>query len=168
MFTDNYIKYKKMMFFGSHDGLSYVLDNGSGMNANYGNSNYNSDIGKYMHNGYCGDPNYQRPGVYFGSGSTPAARTDYCLESVITSGLTITGPAKAAIGAEGEGKYIVQSPFTVYNTSDADINIYEVGYYSLVNNAYIALFDRTVLDEPIVIPAGQSKLVTYKLVFNQS
>ena len=171
MFTDNYIKYRQMLFFNRNTTypMYFTSITGDSVGAYFEYSN-TSDIGMYMHQGFCGEPN---GGVYFGSGSTPATRADYNLESVITSGLTITNPSAPALTSEGEGKYVVQSPFTVHNNSDAEIVIREIGYFGVVSpqsGAYhrqIVLFERTVLDEPIVIPAGQGKLVTYKIVFNQ-
>lgn len=171
MFTNNYIKYREMMFCCSRDVYGFVNMTGSTHQASASYS-AGSDFGTYMRFGYCATPNTNTPGVYFGSGSTPATREDYKLESVITSGLTITNPSNVAITTEGDGKYIAQSVFTVHNNSDADITIGEIGYYAKTLNGtsliYIDLFDRTVLDEPVTIPAGQGKIIIYKIVFKQS
>lgn len=109
-------------------------------------------------------------GVYFGTGSTPATWNDYTLESPITSGLTISSGGRLPEQSGDAYSYLVT--YTLYNTTDADINIYEVGLFSPVSYSdskhYLALMERTVLTEPITIPAGESKLVTYKITFNQT
>lgn len=109
-------------------------------------------------------------GVYFGTGSTPATWNDYTLESPITSGLTTSSGGRLTERSGDTYSYLVT--YTLYNNTDADINIYEVGLFSPVSyrddQHYLALMERTVLTEPITIPAGESKLVTYKITFNQT
>lgn len=112
------------------------------------------------------------PGVYFGKGSTPAQKTDANLESLIDSGLEITSPAKVVEYSDGNGKYEFIADFGVRNISESEINIYEVGLFLSVrvksSQYYPMLVERTVLAEPITIPPGEAKLVSYKLTFNQT
>lgn len=189
MFTDNYIKLSNLFFMGDsykrfvnaagneQDGYSYNL-------GSYG-------IGKYMKSGQCRslvttmkqDPNPDNsvcPGVYFGSGSTPATKADYTLASPITSGLAITSPSAVVWSDDGNGKHTACADFTVRNTSQSEINIYEIGLFSAVQSNYsgyngnysnqwwLTLMERTVLEEPITIAPGEAKLVTYKITFNQT
>lgn len=61
----------------------------------------------------------------------------------------------------------------------SDINIYEIGLFSIVNanttpgsssnvKFHSILTERTVLAEPITIKADETKLVTYEITFNQT
>lgn len=141
-------------------------------------------IGACMRKGYASEvsnsveTNSALNGIYFGSGSTPATKSDYSLESPITSGLTITASALQNT-TDGNGKYIYSTDFIVKNTTESEINIYEMGAVSQLPSkaitnvssaalCYPILFERTVLTEPITIAPGESKLVTYKLTFNQT
>ena len=55
------------------------------------------------------------------------------------------------------------------NTSGADITICEIGkigrFYSGSKN-YHVLVDRTVLDTPITIPAGETKVLSHSIRIN--
>jgi hypothetical protein len=110
-------------------------------------------------------------GVYFGSGSTPATRADYTLENPITSGLTFPGTS-LEYTTDGNGQYIVSAKYVVKNTTESEINIYEIGCFCpVLNDAYdtwhLVMMDRTVLTKPITIPAGGTKIVEYRFTFNQ-
>ena len=112
------------------------------------------------------------PGVYFGSGSTPAKKTDANLESLIDSGLEVTSPQNVVEYSDGNGRYEFVSDFVVRNTSESEINIFEIGLFLSVrvksSQYYPMLVERTVLSEPVTIAPGEAKLVTYKLTFNQA
>ena len=181
MFTNNYIAYKKARFL--HTNMNLECYNGT-MTIYQGQSSLQPDIGAVMGWGRCKAVESYRangatgvsfgdPGVYFGTGSTPAAKTDTNLESVITSGLEITNPNSVLMVDEGNGKYSYVSDFIVRNTGSTEVNIREIGLYSKVANQdtyttnYPVLYERTVLDAPVTIPAGEAKMVTYKITFNQ-
>ena len=195
MFTNNYIKLQKARFLADNyqDYTTFTNIAGSSING-YIAYSFLSDLGYWMTQANCkaivatetntfavGNIGYA--GLYFGGGSTPASKSDYKLESPITSGLTITEPSSIAWADDGNGKYEAIASFNVRNTTDADINIYEIGLFTPVNNSavsstskihatsqtiYYVLMERTVLTEPITIPAGQAKVVTYKIAFNQT
>lgn len=186
MFTNNYIALKKQIFLSSYS--TYYKDVRGQSIQGYNCTLAYYDIGQWLHLARCqsikttvtsGNPgNY--PGVYFGSGSTPATKDDYTLESPITSGLSITNPSALTWVDNGNGKYTATASYVVQNTTDAEINIYEIGVFSSVNTYYLGssnnssnqfflvLMERTVLDVPIVIAPGEAKLVTYKVTFNQT
>lgn len=113
-------------------------------------------------------------GVYFGSGTTPATPDDYKLENPITTGLSVVAPAGVSF-TRGDGYDEYSVTFGVTASTD-QVTITEVGLKSCsyiyiapgtqANTYNYALFDRTVLDAPITIPAGQSKQVTYTIRFN--
>ena len=107
-------------------------------------------------------------GVSFGTGTTPAKVTDYCLENPITSGLTVITPSATTYNrTEKYEEYTVTFGVTSTNT----VTISEIGLkcnpsYTTPNNQMVAMVDRTVLENPIEIPAGQSKQITYTIRFN--
>lgn len=181
MFTQNYINYRRMCFF--NQSASFVVHDGGSYSCSTQYS-YNGDIGNYLLSGRSGTPGTNSgslssltpysPGVYFGGGSTPATLNDYCLESPITSGLSVTNPT-SPIEESGNGKYTLSASYLVGNTSESDINIWEIGFFGFVGRyksstyyKYDTLFERTVLTEPITIQPGESKIVTYKITFNQT
>lgn len=185
MFTNNYKNYRKAMFFNdktlnfkNYSGVSQTL---------LPQSSFYGDIGAVIKYGQCrtfsGSTSYYGSapssvsgtysGVWFGKDSTPPAESDYTLGDPITSGLSITNSTPITMD-NGDGVYVVQSSYILTNTSVEDITINEIGLFGELpwkdnNNYYYSvpvLFERTVLAEPITIPAGEAKLITYKLTFN--
>ena len=122
-----------------------------------------------------GETSGSYPGVYFGTGSTPANKANYTLESPITSGLSISNGTRLYVD-EGNGIHSYHVTFAVKNTTESEINIYEIGLFSKIElndsstsaKHCLALMERTVLTEPITIAPGATKLVTYKITFNQT
>ena len=107
-------------------------------------------------------------GVSFGTGTTPATASDYCLESILgTTQISTSVPSTVSYSrVDTYEEYSVT--FGVTNKTADAITISEVGltiYDSNKPYAYV-LIDRTVLDTPITIPAGQSKQITYTIRFN--
>lgn len=183
MFTNNYINFRKGAFLatGSSSSEMYKIINSGGTEKSvFSSYGVQCDLGGWMSNGRCRalvtDKATSRssayPGVYFGTGSTPANKSDYKLESLIESGLQITSPSSAVWTDEGNGKYSIAADFVVRNTTESEINIYEIGIFTPVSNGtsefYQVLMERTVLAEPITIAPGEPKLVTYKITFNQT
>ena len=107
-------------------------------------------------------------GVSFGTGTTPATVSDYCLESILTnSKINVSVPSAVSYSrVDTYEEYSVTFGIT-NQTSDA-ITISEIGLITQPNGGSydMALVDRTVLDTPITIPAGQSKQITYTIRFN--
>lgn len=109
-------------------------------------------------------------GVQFGSGTTPANGTDYCLESPVS--LLFSNPSAVLTNPVPEGtEYTVT--FGVSTTEDVTIS--EVGCFVsaigfIGSNAYDSpiLIDRTVLETPITIKAGQSKQISYTIRVNRA
>lgn len=185
MFTKNYINLTKGRFFCTMDSSMGYQEYRCAGGDNFGAYNKNlfySDIGGYFTTSQCrvalvgasSDIRNVGGGVYFGTGSTPPAKSDYRLESPITSGLSVTNPDTAVQTSDGKGKYEVMSTFTVKNTTSSEIVIREMGIITPVRDLstsgtfyYAVLMERTVLTDPIVIPAGGTKMITYKLTFNQ-
>lgn len=188
MFTNNYIIFRKMMFLRSSYETFKGMTNASVKG--YSVHGQGADIGSYMNRGRCQEipPTYQgyNPfttenngnGLFFGSGSTPATKADYKLESPITSGLRITNPYNLVWSDDGNGKHTAIADLIVRNTSEAEINIHEIGIFTPLSQTSSdsvsgctfnnVLMERTVLDEPVTIAPGESKLVTYKITFNHT
>lgn len=191
MFTNNYIKFRKAAFTtGSSYSTPLSLVNAAGSSVTtYVSAIWNADIGYWMVLGKCRAitasassytlTNTTYPGLYFGAGSTAATKNDYCLESPITTGLSITNPSSATWLDDGNGVYSAVADFIVRNTTNEPITVREVGVFTPVGNqnttapngahsaVYYVLMERTVLDAPVTIPAGEAKLVSYKVTFNQ-
>lgn len=185
MFTENYMKYQRYMF-------SYEPYSGSEEDANLTNPNgdvFAAQAANCAYGGFGGALRWARCqavptskmsaahstgyGVYFGTGTTPAAKADYCLESPITSGLTVPSSAvDLVISQAGDGVYTAEATYTLTNTTSETINISEVGVFTTIGKAttewYPVLMRRDVLAEPISIPAGGAKQLRYKVTFNQT
>ena len=186
MFTNNFIKY--MNQFALKTNQSYIIADGS------------SETGKmttFFDGGFVRWMGYARcqvikatqnssasntladlliaPGVYFGTGQTPANKSDYTLEAPITSGLKIT--TGTPFLSKDNGIYTYQANHALANTTEAEINIYEIGLFLPIDSGigstsalmwHNVLMERTVLDEPITIEPGKAKLVSYTMTFNQT
>lgn len=110
-------------------------------------------------------------GIQLGSGNTPASENDYTLDSQITSGLSASTPTQE-YGVDASGNPFVDYTFTLTNSTGSPIEVKEIGYAQiLVASAnlnasasnYPFLLDRTVLDNPITIPANDYAAVKYTL-----
>ena len=107
-------------------------------------------------------------GTCFGSGSTPATVDDYRLEQRIDSGISVTTQTRASCTST-ETYMEYSATFGVTNTGTEDKTIAEIGLIisgHQTNYTTRVLVDRTVLDKPVTIPAGQSKQITYTIRFN--
>lgn len=106
-------------------------------------------------------------GVSFGTGTTPPTASDYFLENILTS-TSISVATPSAVSFSRVDTYEEYSvTFGVTNKTDNAITITEVGLIAaLQSSGSYALVDRTVLETPITIPAGQSKQITYTIRFN--
>ena len=111
---------------------------------------------------YAGGSQY----VLFGNGTTPATVNDYKLESPITSNITVANPSSTT--TEQTDNYILWT-VTFGVKASVETTISEIGLFSkahMAGGAAETLVDRTVLETPITIPAGQSKQITYTIRFN--
>lgn len=113
-------------------------------------------------------------GVHVGTGDTPPTENDYILQSQITSGLS--GSVVVSKQIENGMLYLVLD-VTLTNTSSDSITIREIGYYqyhmyctvqgeSGVANNFPFLMERTVLESPVTIPAGDFATIRYKVGYS--
>lgn len=185
MFTNNFIKLQRMFFLNQN--LSMVKPDGASNTAYHERTLKVSSFGKYMVLGRCrtilssmdsqesSPDNYIYPGVYFGAGTTAASKDDYTLENPITAGLSISN--NNIVENNDNGAYMFSANYLLTNTTDAEMTISELGVFlpvaidsntsSQYNKFANALMERSVLNNPVVIPPGETKFVTYKLTFNQ-
>lgn len=111
-------------------------------------------------------------GIYVGSGKTPATENDYSLTEKRTTGLTPSTPT-LSYGVDNSGNPYTEFLFTLTNTTASAIEIAELGYAQTVtganseggnaNNSTVILFDHTVLETPITIPANDSAAIKYRI-----
>lgn len=113
-------------------------------------------------------------GISVGSGSTPAAATDYNLESIITSGISISVSINSDNNnLDANGNPELKMIVVVTNTGNSSVTVSEIGYFQKVrlsnsasgggDNDRALMFDRTLLNTPVTIPAGESTAITYTL-----
>lgn len=112
-------------------------------------------------------------GISVGIGSTAATEDDWQLENTLTTGINIT-LTETAYGNDAPGIPYVQYKVTVTNTGSDPITVKEIGYKQTVGSVkypgapndsgtIVFLLDRTVLDTPVTIAAGDAGIITYKL-----
>lgn len=105
--------------------------------------------------------------LMLGTGTTAPTADDYRLESPITTNLSCDSVSVSRTSL------IKTYTATFTNSGSSDITVTEVGfmiyifynYSNTTENSDHFLMDRTVLDTPITIPAGESRTVTYELSF---
>lgn len=101
---------------------------------------------------------YNAACVVFGNGDTPPALGDYRLSGEIIR--TISGSGMATVtNVDGVATY--ESLLTVVNTGEESVTIKEVGL--TVMGIASVLIERTLLEEPITIPAGGVGQITYTI-----
>ena len=110
-------------------------------------------------------------GISVGTGSTPASENDWNLENTITSGLTVT-VANMTSGVDSDGNPKITYQLSVTNTGSGAITISEIGYKQSIYGAKypggtagsrVCLLDRTVLETPLTLAAGDAGTITYTL-----
>lgn len=110
-------------------------------------------------------------GIGVGTGTTLPTEDDYNLEHRITSGLSASTPAITK-GVDSDDNPYLEYVFTLTNSTASDITITEIGYFQLFyasdtrnssrSNANLML-DRTLLDQPVIVPANSTAAIKYQL-----
>ena len=106
-------------------------------------------------------------GIFFGTGTTLPTREDYTLESPITNG-TLSSSCGGVLKGLDADQARLYATHEVKNSGSTDVTITEVGVFGCASDTStnVFLLDRTVLDTPITIPAGQSKSITVAVQFD--
>ena len=103
--------------------------------------------------------------VVLGTGNEPPALSDYKLSGDIVTGFGST----VSFSGENAGDETYSqgtAVMTITNNNETDITIGEVGIVYQTGSSYSVLFERTVLESPITIPAGGVGQVTYTIRMN--
>lgn len=106
---------------------------------------------------------YNYGGVVFGTGDTAPNPDDYKLSGSVITKISASGSVSVTQDDDG---CTFTGVYTITNTDSADIVVKEVGL--LMKGAYSGVFliERTVLDEPITIPADGVGQITYTIRMN--
>lgn len=185
MFVKNYNLWYSLQLlgtWGSKD-VPVTLYNGSAF-SNYGYlSMYNSTIlelckvinnGSYMEGSSTNGAN-RVSGVIFGNGTTAPTVDDYKLSGDAVTGLSSSNVTYTTSSESVNGTKQLTVVYTISNTTGAAITIGEIGLLQYVGTAASSsgsstyrsvLIERTVLEEPVTIPAGGIGRVEYKIILN--
>lgn len=106
-------------------------------------------------------------GIALGSGTTPPTINDYCLENALIDQSISSYSASVTVN---ESDNSVKNLITVQNTGSSAITIAEVGLWGLDNTTSASisnrfLFERSVLDTPVVIQPGGAGVIEYTISF---
>lgn len=145
-------------------------------NMNLVDVNGNNKLLKYVHDSYLEFykfPKWMRTyqktnnylnGIFFGNGEKQASEDDYKLDGAI---LNEKLECMITLSAENDGDVRnLVGTYTLRNISDSGITIKEVGlvgYTSDYNTSGYFLIDRTLLDEPLTLAAGETGEITYTI-----
>lgn len=164
MLVDNFYNLVRMgMLFGA--GYPIKLVNTSGSKIDFQTSYSTSDapfalkvfLGFYTDYLFTSRPDsyWKASGISVGSGTGAAKATDYWLEKQITSGITASIiPNENTIDSSGN----CFGEVTLNIVAQSNIVIGELGW-----SAGWFLLDRTVLDTPISLSAGQTASIKYRI-----
>lgn len=112
-------------------------------------------------------------GVVFGTGNAAPTLDDYKLSGDIVSGVTVTSALKKSTV---ENDHVLSCTYTITNGSTSTKTISEVGFWGMMcnstsgtsfSNRYAVLFERTVLDTPVVIEPQGVGVVVYTIRLNE-
>lgn len=156
MHLKNWYKSAAATYFGKY--ADYIKHDGSHTgNVGLGLCMTNHGL-KYVSNAYKGGSG----GVIFGDGDTEPIVDDYKLSGNLISGLSASVVQTQTV----EDDYMeIENVYTLTNTNTTEVTIREVAYCHQLS-AYGVLMERTVLDEPVTIPAGGVGQVTYTIRMN--
>jgi hypothetical protein len=101
-----------------------------------------------------------------GNGNAPPTYDDYCLAGDVFSTFAYSADRVQTHDESGAGTKVV---FTITNTGEEDFTISEIGMFapaSINNIRKSVMYERTVLDPPVTIPAGGVGQVTYTVRMN--
>lgn len=106
-------------------------------------------------------------GVVFGNGSVAPTKDDYFLSGELLTTISATFTQNVTFDENG---YEISTVYNITNTGSNPITVGEVGLFANTNiasnvSSYF-LVERTVLDNPVTIPAGGVGQVTYTIRFN--
>lgn len=111
-------------------------------------------------------------GISVGTGNAAATEDDWQLAEPLTSGINLVLTA-TRYGCDSPCVPYVEYDVTITNTGSDPLTVKEIGYKQTVKTTkypggsggadLVCLMDRTVLDTPVTIAAGDAGIITYKL-----
>ena len=105
-------------------------------------------------------------GVVMGDGGTPPTVDDYTLAGTVFETFSYSSAASSEFDENGASYTVL---FTITNTGESDFTVRELGLFapaSIGGAGTAVMYDRTVLESPITIPAGGVGQVTYTIRMN--
>ena len=105
-------------------------------------------------------------GIVVGSGNTVPSEDDYCLESQITSGISTSVYKEKVVDSSNNPG--IKFQITINNTSENSITISEIGIQVAGVSSRAVLMDRTLLDAPVTIAAGDYAIIIYEVYVDVS
>lgn len=169
MFTKNWYKLIAAKISGDYANFVFTKIDGNIVSK----SSISGDILISVEGSYYSTPSMVRmqassgkSGVVIGTGNTPPTLDDYKL-----SGDTISTFEYSTIITKetDETGTTVSAVYTITNTGDSEFTIREIGIYAdpIANaGSNFCLFERTVLESPVTIPAGGVGQTTYTIRMN--
>ena len=107
-------------------------------------------------------------GVRFGTGTAEPTVNDYKLSGTLITKISILSTSSKEVTFTDNGAVVVTT-YDVKNISGAELTIGEIGLFACMNyNISLKssfLIDRTLLDEPVVIPANGFAQIRYTLSY---
>lgn len=115
-------------------------------------------------------------GIALGTGTTAPTDEDYTIESIISSGLSFSATPHTNEAYDSTNDvYSIYLDLTIANSSAEAITISELCFFVYIygmtslgvtvstaaSNRNCTLVDRTILETPVTIPAGESKTIRY-------
>ena len=106
-------------------------------------------------------------GTWYGRGRTPATVDDYTLEDpIFDNAITGASGLTALVATVGDGYAQISATQSLTNNTDEEIAVGEVGCFGQISSSGSGiLMDRTVLEEPIVIPPKGTVAFEYVIKF---
>lgn len=111
-------------------------------------------------------------GISVGTGGTAASKDDVNLENTLSSNVALA-ISSTTTGCDSPGSRWLEYKITITNIGSEAITVRELGYKQTVKGSKIpegtdsvsivCLLDRTVLEEPMIIQAGDAGVIRYRL-----
>ena len=146
MLTNNFVGYLRE---GKNSYTNVIRENGDKTDASLGNSS---------------EKTFK---VSIGTGTTNVEKTDYKLESIISSGYTASVEEKIINAASTTDTSMYNVVTNITNTSSSEtIQFSEIGLFvaaPTMGSSYVYMIAREVFDTPITLAPGETKSFVLKL-----
>ena len=165
MLTTNF--YKIMLNKMQKDGLTFSFTKPDGTSGTAASAEYCLQGLQTVRSGVIG-ATAGFYGVCFGTGTTPPTKNDYTLEAPIDSGtLSSSVNTNPTQGFEND-KVKIYITHEVKNSGSRAVTITEAGVFGCPTSSSKSSFllDRTLLETPVTVPAGETRSITYTIVFD--